>query len=169
MADQPCPEGHFCLEGTATTATTCGHPRSERRRVYSSDTSSVAVRGRSRQNDKPGIISGRPSCDVQWVSLRELSSLPLLRSNRFNSIVGRSPSSKLFPTLSHAERTSTLRAGYKPLGSELVLGSRAVACWDNATEDFGLQMSDLPARYFCIFSVTPWLSKSVTSGRAFCL
>ena len=26
-ADQPCPEGHFCLEGTATTATTCGHPR----------------------------------------------------------------------------------------------------------------------------------------------
>ena len=25
--DQPCPEGHFCLEGTATTATTCGHPR----------------------------------------------------------------------------------------------------------------------------------------------
>lgn len=27
LADQPCPEGHFCLEGTATTATTCGHPR----------------------------------------------------------------------------------------------------------------------------------------------
>ncbi|CAM9249368.1 unnamed protein product, partial [Phaeothamnion confervicola] len=26
-ADQPCPEGHFCLEGTATTATTCGHPQ----------------------------------------------------------------------------------------------------------------------------------------------
>jgi hypothetical protein len=23
---QLCPEGHFCLEGTATTATTCGHP-----------------------------------------------------------------------------------------------------------------------------------------------
>lgn len=26
VANQPCPEGHFCLEGTATTATTCGHP-----------------------------------------------------------------------------------------------------------------------------------------------
>ncbi|CAM9426180.1 unnamed protein product, partial [Ectocarpus fasciculatus] len=84
-ADQPCPEGHFCLEGTATTATTCGHP---------------------------------------------------------------SPSSRLFPTASHAERTSTLRSGYEPLGSELVLGSRAVACWNNATEDFGLQMSDTPARFW---------------------
>lgn len=58
-----------------------------------------------------------------------------------------SPSSRLFPTVSHAERTSTLRAGYEPLGSELVLGSRAVACWNNATEDFGLQMSEMPARY----------------------
>jgi len=26
VADNPCPEGHFCLEGTATSATTCGHP-----------------------------------------------------------------------------------------------------------------------------------------------
>ena len=26
IADNPCPEGHFCLEGTATSATTCGHP-----------------------------------------------------------------------------------------------------------------------------------------------
>ena len=25
-ADNPCPEGHFCLEGTATSVTTCGHP-----------------------------------------------------------------------------------------------------------------------------------------------
>jgi hypothetical protein len=25
-AEQPCPEGHFCLEGTVTTATTCGDP-----------------------------------------------------------------------------------------------------------------------------------------------
>jgi len=48
--------------------------------------------------------------------------------------------------MSHAERTSTMRSGYEPLGAELVLGSRAVACWNNATEDFGLQMSDLPAR-----------------------
>lgn len=26
IADNPCPIGHFCLEGTATSATTCGHP-----------------------------------------------------------------------------------------------------------------------------------------------
>jgi hypothetical protein len=26
IADNPCPEGHFCLEGTATSSTTCGHP-----------------------------------------------------------------------------------------------------------------------------------------------
>jgi hypothetical protein len=26
VADNPCPEGHFCLEGTATSATSCGHP-----------------------------------------------------------------------------------------------------------------------------------------------
>ena len=26
IADNPCPVGHFCLEGTATSATTCGHP-----------------------------------------------------------------------------------------------------------------------------------------------
>ncbi|CAM9397259.1 unnamed protein product, partial [Laminaria digitata] len=83
--DQPCPEGHFCLEGTATTATTCGHP---------------------------------------------------------------SPSSRLFPTASHAERTSTLRPGYEALGRDLVLGSRVVACWNNATEDFGLQMSDMPSRFW---------------------
>jgi len=25
-ADQPCPEGHFCLQGTATSSTSCGHP-----------------------------------------------------------------------------------------------------------------------------------------------
>jgi hypothetical protein len=27
LALQPCPEGHFCLEGTATASTTCGNPR----------------------------------------------------------------------------------------------------------------------------------------------
>lgn len=58
-----------------------------------------------------------------------------------------SPSSRLFPTASHAERTSTLRPGYEALGGDLVLGSRAVACWNNATEDFGLQMSDMPSRF----------------------
>lgn len=47
---------------------------------------------------------------------------------------------------SHAERTSTLRAGYEPLGGDPVLGSRAVGCWNNGTEDFGLQMSNIPAR-----------------------
>ena len=26
IADNPCPAGHFCLEGTATSATTCGNP-----------------------------------------------------------------------------------------------------------------------------------------------
>lgn len=26
VADNPCPQGHFCLEGTATSATTCGSP-----------------------------------------------------------------------------------------------------------------------------------------------
>lgn len=26
VADNPCPEGHFCLAGTATSATSCGHP-----------------------------------------------------------------------------------------------------------------------------------------------
>jgi hypothetical protein len=26
IADNPCPVGHFCLEGTATSATSCGHP-----------------------------------------------------------------------------------------------------------------------------------------------
>jgi hypothetical protein len=26
-ADNPCPQGHFCLEGTATSATSCGHPQ----------------------------------------------------------------------------------------------------------------------------------------------
>ena len=63
LADQPCPEGHFCLEGTATTATTCGHPR---------------------------------------------------------------PSSALFPTLSHAERTQTLRRGRAPEGGALVLAVSVV-------------------------------------------
>ncbi|KAJ1403425.1 hypothetical protein B484DRAFT_405099, partial [Ochromonadaceae sp. CCMP2298] len=26
IADNPCPAGHFCLEGTATSASSCGHP-----------------------------------------------------------------------------------------------------------------------------------------------
>jgi hypothetical protein len=35
-AEQPCPEGHFCLEGTATTATTCGNPKYPSSRLYPS-------------------------------------------------------------------------------------------------------------------------------------
>ncbi|CAM9134493.1 unnamed protein product, partial [Chrysoparadoxa australica] len=84
-ADQPCPAGHFCLEGTATTATTCGHP---------------------------------------------------------------TPSSRLFPSLSHAERASTKLPWKDPTGHDLVLGARATGCWTNGTEDFGLQMGSTPARFW---------------------
>lgn len=85
VANQPCPEGHFCLEGTATTATTCGHPL---------------------------------------------------------------PSSHLFPTLSHGERTATLRRGKQPQGMNLVLGARNHGCWSNSTADFGLQVSDEPSIFW---------------------
>lgn len=78
LADNPCPEGHFCLEGTATSATSCGHP---------------------------GL------------------------------------SSELFPTLSHAERSSTLRRSRIAQGQELFLGARNTGCWTNETDDFGLQVS----------------------------
>jgi len=82
-AEQLCPEGHYCLEGTATSATTCGHPV---------------------------------------------------------------PSSELFPSLTVAERTSTMRKGRKGEGNEFILGARNSACWNNGTSDFGLQASELPAR-----------------------
>ena len=81
IVDSALPEGHFCLEGTATTATTCGRPR---------------------------------------------------------------PSSQLFPSLSHAERSSTIRRGKKARGHKLVLGARNTACWTNATSDFALQISPYP-------------------------
>lgn len=35
-AEQPCPAGHYCMEGTATTATTCGHPTMTSSRLYPS-------------------------------------------------------------------------------------------------------------------------------------
>lgn len=85
IADNPCPEGHFCLEGTATSATTCGHP---------------------------------------------------------------TPSAGLFPILSHAERQSTIRAKRIADGLELYLGSRKSGCWANQTDDFGLQSSEYPARFW---------------------
>ncbi len=59
-ADQSCPAGHFCLEGTATTATTCGDPN---------------------------------------------------------------PSPQLFPTLTHAERLTTMQGGRQPSGLDPVLGA----------------------------------------------
>eukprot|EP01029_Cantina_marsupialis_P009699 TRINITY_DN2249_c0_g1_i2.p1 TRINITY_DN2249_c0_g1~~TRINITY_DN2249_c0_g1_i2.p1 ORF type:complete len:4493 (+),score=1584.60 TRINITY_DN2249_c0_g1_i2:343-13821(+) len=85
-ADQPCPEGHFCLEGTATTATTCG---------------------------APGYISSRYSA-----------------------------------SLTHAERHSTIRPGREASGLNLSVGARQAACWNNATDDFGLQVSNYPARFW---------------------
>ena len=85
MADQPCPQGHFCLEGTATSATTCGRPK---------------------------------------------------------------PSSSLYPTLSHAERSSTIRSSRKSRGHQLILGARNTACWQNATTDFALQVNPYPARFW---------------------
>ncbi len=77
-ADQPCPAGHFCLEGTATTATTCGDPN---------------------------------------------------------------PSPQLFPTLTHAERLTTMQAGRQPSGLDPVLCARNSICWSNSTDDAGLQFS----------------------------
>ena len=85
MADQPCPQGHFCLEGTATSATTCGRPK---------------------------------------------------------------PSSSLYPTLSHAERSSTIRSSRKSRGHQLILGARNTACWQNKTTDFALQVNPYPARFW---------------------
>jgi hypothetical protein len=97
-AEQPCPEGHFCLEGTATTATTCGNPFA--------------------------------------------------------------PSSRLVPTLSHAEMSTTLRRGRKPQQSQLTLGSRNTACWDNSTTDFGLQASRFPGRFWSEVHLLPLTADS---------
>merc|ERR1711871_236451 len=108
FADQPCPEGHFCLEGTATTATTCGNPK---------------------------------------------------------------PSSYLFPTLSHAERSSTFQLGKRARKSKNVIGARNTACWSNATGDFGLQSSPYPARFWQEVHKLPLATNSpfeATRGR-YCL
>ncbi|GMH75263.1 hypothetical protein TL16_g06701 [Triparma laevis f. inornata] len=108
IAEQPCPEGHFCLQGTATTATTCGHP---------------------------------------FVS------------------------SELFPSLTQAERTSTIRKGREPEGFDLLLGARNAACWNNNTADFGIQVSDMPARVWAERHLLPFSDDTAfepTRGR-FCL
>lgn len=73
-ADQPCPEGHFCLEGTATTATTCGHPRCKgyykgfviKHALKSCNQSTILFEARIR-----GVSSVRPICD--WMFSRDLS------------------------------------------------------------------------------------------------
>jgi hypothetical protein len=108
IADQPCPEGHYCHEGTATTATTCGNPEA---------------------------------------------------------------SNYLFPTMSHAERSSTISLGRTPQGNNLVLGARNTACWSNATEDFGLQTSPYPQRFWMELHLLPLASDasfSASRGR-YCL
>lgn len=56
-------------------------------------------------------------------------------------------SNKLSATLTLAER-STVRQGHIPLGNSLVTGGRASMCWDNSTDDYGLQMSSLPSRFW---------------------
>jgi hypothetical protein len=107
-AEQPCPPGHFCLEGTATTATTCGH---------------------------------------------------------------RTMSSKLFPSLTLAERPSTKRLNRREGTQELVLGARNTACFNNETQDFGLAMSPYPARFWMeahLLPLAPGASFMPIRGR-FCL
>ncbi|RHY68113.1 hypothetical protein DYB30_002543, partial [Aphanomyces astaci] len=97
-ADQPCPVGHFCLEGTATTATTCGH---------------------------------------------------------------RLASRKLGVTYSHAERGSTVRKGRDGVASQPILGARQTACWDNSTQDFGLQLSSSPSRFWLELQQMPLSSSTL--------
>ena len=58
------------------------------------------------------------------------------------------PSTSLFPSLSQAERGSTTRKGREPRGAALVLGARNAVCWSNSTDDFGLQASNLPERFW---------------------
>src|SRR5690606_9807029 len=98
VADQPCPEGHYCLEGTATTATTCGHPIPQ-----------------------PG----------------------------------------LFPTLPHTRRRHTIMPGNtESTRPRLGMGARNSACWDNSTTDYGLQLSDLPARVWMEKHLLPFTTES---------
>ena len=99
--------------------------------------------------NNPSSLATPPPCPPEMTSsvVRKTNVARHLTSPSPPEIRSRfSPSSRLFPTASHAERTSTLRPGYEALGGDLVLGSRVVACWNNATEDFGLQMSDMPSR-----------------------
>ncbi len=47
-----------------------------------------------------------------------------------------------------AEQSSTLRKGHVPLGNDLVIGGRRSICWDNSTDDFGLQASMFPSQFW---------------------
>ncbi|KAI9997870.1 hypothetical protein PInf_002127 [Phytophthora infestans] len=107
-ADQPCPEGHYCLEGTATTATTC------------TPTSSTGM---------------------------------------------------MIASSSAAEKPTTLRRqrNNAPLAS---IQARKSGCWRNETEDFGLQLSTRPSRFWMELQQLPLSPgssfESPTRGR-FCL
>ena len=85
-AQQPCPEGHFCLEGTATSATFC--------------------------------------------------------SNHLSS------------TLTPSFRQST-HLGLSSFDRHANVGFRNSACWNNGTDDFGLQMSGIPARIWAELHLMP--------------
>ena len=91
-ADQPCPEGHFCLEGTATTATFCGI-----------------------------------SDSINQVSLSK--------------------------TL--AEPTARVKLGKSPNGIDNIFGGRNSVCWNNSTDDFGLQSSQIPSRIWSEMHLLP--------------
>ncbi|KAG2952313.1 hypothetical protein PC117_g2905 [Phytophthora cactorum] len=107
-ADQPCPEGHYCLEGTATTATTC------------TPTSSTGL---------------------------------------------------MIASSSAAEKPTTLRRQREkaPLAS---MQARKSGCWRNETEDYGLQLSARPSRFWMELRQLPLSPgssfESPTRGR-FCL
>ena len=45
-----------------------------------------------------------------------------------------------------AQRGGTILKGQEPLGFDRIFGHRNIACWDNSTDDFGLQTSEIPSR-----------------------
>jgi hypothetical protein len=104
-ADQPCPEGHFCRQGTATTSTTCGHPVSSAQ-LFPSLTQAERPRTLRKGRDASGfdfLLGARNS--ACWNNMTsdfglQLSTmpariwaerhlLPLNEENAFNPIRGR--------------------------------------------------------------------------------
>jgi hypothetical protein len=53
----------------------------------------------------------------------------------------------LSTSMTLAER-STIRKGYIPSGLDFIIGGRYSTCWDNSTNDFGLQASDNPSFFW---------------------